>query len=105
MRTDYGTLLPSAVACFEDDFEALHRPPAASGDTSPLEHEFCLSASSSRSGGGSRSTRGAVRSRLYGCASVEKTLSRGADARLPRKLLQPVLRNVRGTVQCARELA
>src|SRR5205085_3241612 len=22
MRTDYGTLLPSAVACFEDDFEA-----------------------------------------------------------------------------------
>src|SRR4051794_22279124 len=22
MRTDYGTLVPSAVACFEDDFEA-----------------------------------------------------------------------------------
>jgi len=22
MRTDYGTILPSAVACLEDDFEA-----------------------------------------------------------------------------------
>jgi len=22
MRADYGTVLPSAVACFEDDFEA-----------------------------------------------------------------------------------
>src|SRR3954453_11930846 len=34
MRADYASLLPSAIACFEDDFRGLHRPPQAAGDAS-----------------------------------------------------------------------
>src|SRR4051794_28542132 len=57
MRTDYGTLLPSAVACFEDDFEAciahLRLPLRTGARPGP---PISSSASSARSGDGSRSS-------------------------------------------------
>ena len=36
IRADYANVLPSALACFEDDFEVLHRAPAAAGHAPPL---------------------------------------------------------------------
>ena len=36
IRADYANVLPSALACFEDDFRVLHRAPAAAGHAPPL---------------------------------------------------------------------
>ena len=39
IRADYANVLPSALACFEDDFEGLHRAPAPAGHASSLRKD------------------------------------------------------------------
>ena len=39
IRADYANALPSALVCFEDDFEGLHRAPAPAGHASSLRKD------------------------------------------------------------------
>ena len=82
IRADYVTLLPSAVACFEDDFEAciahLRLPVTHRRSTRTT---IFWSASSSRSGDGSRSSRTAsARSRCSSSCSAPLCVRRSAGA-------------------------
>ena len=82
IRADYGTLLPSAVACFEDDFEACiaHLRLPVTHRRSTRTTNF-WSASSSRSGDGSRSSRTAsARSRCSSSCSARSCVRRSAGA-------------------------